>query len=803
MPRRRKHTRTPSRTIKVERREKEKKKKDTRENDAVNTFESSLSPIPCLCENCRSKAVVRQRVDSLLNILTPTIASERRRKSVVRWLRDELLTTPNGEDVVVAVGSYSLKTYLPNGDIDLIVVTNRKRTWCGSLCERVCDAGVRGRSGSRDADDGGKTGRHTIRTAEFVNGDSVRLVRLFVDNLHVDLASYDDASSSVDAAAYFESYARRLGKNDLFKRSVLLIKAWCTYDATASSPSESGGKSSTSSAPFNHFARGGGDSRGVMGARYGGLCTHALNTMIVHLLETFGEYCDHPLDVLAHFLSYYASFSWESTCVTVDGALPLSAALPKGERRAINVLDPIVRRDDGDGNAARKNCAKAMRPQGASQLVGALRRGWKDLMKVVKFGPCDAGGGSFSSGSKGDSGERPRGKKRSTGLDVSKKLRVVDDLFRNTWSAFTSTTVGEGGMPRIVPWRPDLCTHPMQRWSGITRPGEERSVDLTSDRAESGPKALTKAIEAMRTTSRAATTSSTDKDDVNGPGRVIDSVVTANDATTTSTTVTRYRCAVLALILALVLVACRVHERVDTTRTTVTSSCTSVDSTLSPSVVETNAKRPLRHDEIDERDTRCAVEMARVARLESELRRWTEGLTSLIVWLPATAKPTRTTDIASDANENVVEEPDVILELRHDASQGESADDVWDDSDTRFLHVARSDERWFTGSHAMPVSVRSVPPAPSKGNERPTLKRVVLGDPLALRGPSLVDEAWLASSSKYQWYRNGLILAGATERNYVVEVVRERHLGTYVCEITSPIGERRWGEIVVMGGDAA
>jgi hypothetical protein len=31
-------------------------------------------------------------------------------------------------------------------------------------------------------------------------------------------------------------------------------------------------------------------------------------------------------------------------------------------------------------------------------------------------------------------------------MDVSKKLRVLDQMFRNTWAAFTSTSVTESGM---------------------------------------------------------------------------------------------------------------------------------------------------------------------------------------------------------------------------------------------------------------------------------------------------------------------------------------------------------------------
>ena len=54
--------------------------------------------------------------------------------------------------------------------------------------------------------------------------------------------------------------------------------------------------------------------------------TYALNIMVVHVFETFGEYCKHPLDVLAYFMSHYSSFSWDRLCVSAfEGASERSA----------------------------------------------------------------------------------------------------------------------------------------------------------------------------------------------------------------------------------------------------------------------------------------------------------------------------------------------------------------------------------------------------------------------------------------------------------------------------------------------
>lgn len=77
--------------------------------------------------------------------------------------------------------------------------------------------------------------------------------------------------------------------NHLFKRSILLIKAWCTYDSR------------------------------TLGSRNGLIASHALEVMLMCLFAVENpNSLRSPLHVLRRFLAYYATFDWDRYAVTVE-----------------------------------------------------------------------------------------------------------------------------------------------------------------------------------------------------------------------------------------------------------------------------------------------------------------------------------------------------------------------------------------------------------------------------------------------------------------------------------------------------
>ena len=165
----------------------------------------------CVCDSCRSRAVLYARIDSLIDILKPNEESERVRDGTVKWVRRHFEDAP-----IQSVGSYPLKTYLPSSDIDLLVVENRKN-WYSRICSSILKESSKKMS--------------KIRSLEFVNGNSMGVVRFVLNNVTVDITCFSDSMGNpMKSIIMLEKFANKTGQDDLFKRSVILIKAWLRYE---------------------------------------------------------------------------------------------------------------------------------------------------------------------------------------------------------------------------------------------------------------------------------------------------------------------------------------------------------------------------------------------------------------------------------------------------------------------------------------------------------------------------------------------------------------------------------------------
>ena len=84
------------------------------------------------------------------------------------------------------------------------------------------------------------------------------------------------------------------GKSHLFKRSIILIKAWCYYEAR------------------------------LLGGQNGLFSTYALDIMIMYVLNKHYKDIRSPLVAFKFFLQYYSVFEWDKYCLTLRGKQQLS-----------------------------------------------------------------------------------------------------------------------------------------------------------------------------------------------------------------------------------------------------------------------------------------------------------------------------------------------------------------------------------------------------------------------------------------------------------------------------------------------
>ncbi|GMN23391.1 hypothetical protein TIFTF001_000097 [Ficus carica] len=98
------------------------------------------------------------------------------------------------------------------------------------------------------------------------------------------------------------------GRDHLFKRSIILLKAWCYYESR------------------------------ILGAHHGLISTYALETLVLYIFHRFHNSLKGPLGLLYTFLDYFSKFDWDNYCVSLKGpvcksSLPdIVAKTPKSEK---------------------------------------------------------------------------------------------------------------------------------------------------------------------------------------------------------------------------------------------------------------------------------------------------------------------------------------------------------------------------------------------------------------------------------------------------------------------------------------
>lgn len=124
-----------------------------------------------------------------------------------------------------------------------------------------------------------------------------------------------------------------IGKDHLFKRSILLIKAWCYYESR------------------------------ILGSHHRLISTYALETLVLYIIQVFHSSLDGPLavrapgfivgslryyifhkidflpsvkfQVLYKFMDYFSKFEWKNYCITLCGPVRLSSLSESGSEKHI------------------------------------------------------------------------------------------------------------------------------------------------------------------------------------------------------------------------------------------------------------------------------------------------------------------------------------------------------------------------------------------------------------------------------------------------------------------------------------
>ncbi|KAH9559721.1 hypothetical protein CY35_06G072000 [Sphagnum magellanicum] len=221
------------------------------------------------------------RTSQLIACIQPTRASEERRQAVADYV--QRLIHQCFKCQVVTFGSVPLKTYLPDGDIDLTALSQHgelKETWAEDV-----------HSALRKAEKDSKA-EFRVKEVQYIHAE-VKIIKCLVENIVVDISF--NQTGGLCTLCFLEEVDRCINRNHLFKRSVILVKAWCYYESR------------------------------ILGAHHALISTYALETLVLYVFHVFHSSLRGPLEVLYTFLEYFSNFDWDKYCVSLWGPVPLSS----------------------------------------------------------------------------------------------------------------------------------------------------------------------------------------------------------------------------------------------------------------------------------------------------------------------------------------------------------------------------------------------------------------------------------------------------------------------------------------------
>ncbi|KAH9537637.1 hypothetical protein CY35_16G064100 [Sphagnum magellanicum] len=204
------------------------------------------------------------------------------------------LLQKTSESEVVTFGSVPLKTYLPDGDIDLTAFSLnhvQKDTWAEDV-HRILE------KAEQNSDS-----EFRVKEVQLIHAE-VKIVKCLVENIVVDISF--NQIGGLCTLCFLEEVDRLVGQDHLFKRSVILVKAWCYYESR------------------------------ILGAHHGLISTYALETLVLYIFHVFHSSLRGPLQVLYMFLEFFSNFDWDRYCVSLWGPVPLASVPVVAGRQSIS-----------------------------------------------------------------------------------------------------------------------------------------------------------------------------------------------------------------------------------------------------------------------------------------------------------------------------------------------------------------------------------------------------------------------------------------------------------------------------------
>lgn len=255
-----------------------------------------------------------QAVDEIIQAVQPRDAQLMYRQSAITFLKKQIKTALNA--LSFDVGMYELRCFLPGDPIRLtaIVPQSQAGDWFSLLADRlkvVMESSLRlqrmisgGDIGEDKSVSDGGTFRHVIRAVNLLpepmptmgardSSGGVYKVCCSIDAVEVEISINNRVDLCINSL--LEKLDSIIGKGHLFKRTILLIRAWWVYETSLYAETS-----------IKHY-----------------LSDHGLAVMIVMIFNLYYRFIESPLQAFFLFLKEFASYNGENAVITIQGIINL------------------------------------------------------------------------------------------------------------------------------------------------------------------------------------------------------------------------------------------------------------------------------------------------------------------------------------------------------------------------------------------------------------------------------------------------------------------------------------------------
>ena len=249
---------------------------------------------------------VFETVDYFILDLRPTLSSLLNRKVVLEYVKKTLSKCLGAR--AFCVGSSMNNVFLPDEMMEVtpFLCKGQEEKWVLRVNEGLCSAAFSStESGSKgplvvsNEDDAIDDSKITVNSVTFDCKSSCVLAN--INNMNVKISQ--NQLEALYNGALLEDINFICKKSSLFKKSLLLIKSWCSYDSKQFSPN---GKTVYPDVlpPF------------------------VLDIMVVHIISRYGDAIEHPLHTLGLFLQFFAFVDFKSVIITMTDLLSVDTLEP-------------------------------------------------------------------------------------------------------------------------------------------------------------------------------------------------------------------------------------------------------------------------------------------------------------------------------------------------------------------------------------------------------------------------------------------------------------------------------------------